>query len=111
SATPKRHERFEKAVAQEDIKYEKRIALDVKTRWNSTYLMLSTALNYIPSIEQDWKLARYLCHRLKIFYDTTELLSGISYVTANLFFPKVCGIYPAIKKWQTSDNPIIEEIL
>ncbi|WVZ75364.1 hypothetical protein U9M48_023422 [Paspalum notatum var. saurae] len=126
SATPKRHERFEKAVAQEGIKYEKRIALDVKTRWNSTYLMLSIALNYIhvfdrlakkeklcapfQPTEQDWKFARYLCDRLKIFYDTTELLSATSYVTANLFFPKVCGIYLAIKKWQTSDNPIIEEM-
>ncbi|CAN6203176.1 unnamed protein product [Urochloa humidicola] len=126
SATPKRHERFEKAVAQEGIKYNKRIALDVKTRWNSTYLMLSTALTYISVFDrlakkeklcapflptaQDWNFARYLCDRLKIFYDTTELLSGTSYVTANLFFPKVCAIYLAIKKWQTSDNPIIEEM-
>jgi hypothetical protein len=126
SATPKRHERFEKAVAQAGIKYEKRIALDVKTRWNSTYLMLSVALLYVPVFDrlakkeklcapfsptaEDWDFARHLCDRLKIFYDTTELLSGTSYVTANLFFPKVCAIYLAIKKWQTSDNPIIEEM-
>jgi hypothetical protein len=52
SATPKRHERFEKAVAQADIKYEKIIALDVKTRWNSTYLMLSVALLYVPVFDR-----------------------------------------------------------
>jgi hypothetical protein len=126
SATPKRHERFERAVLQEGIKYDKKIALDVKTRWNSTYLMLSVALNYIPVFdrlakkeklcfpfrptEEDWEFARHLCDRLKLFYDTTELLSGTSHVTSSLFFPKICGIYLAIKKWQASDNPIIENM-
>ena len=104
TAIPKRHERFEKAVAQENLKYDKKIALDVKTRWNSTYLMLSTALEYIPVFDRlatreklcapfrpsayDWKFARQLCDRLEMFYDITELLSGTKYVTANLFFPK-----------------------
>jgi hypothetical protein len=46
SATPKRHEKFEKMAIQMKGKYEKRIALDCKTRWNSTYIMLSTALLY-----------------------------------------------------------------
>jgi hypothetical protein len=45
-----------------------------------------------------------------LFYDTTELLSGTSHVTSSLFFPKICGIYLAIKKWQASDNPIIENM-
>jgi hypothetical protein len=45
-----------------------------------------------------------------LFYDTTELLSGTSYVTSSLFSPKICGIYLAINKWQASDNPIIENM-
>jgi hypothetical protein len=45
-ATPKRHECFERTTTQMNIKYDKRIALDCKTRWNSTYLMLNTALEY-----------------------------------------------------------------
>jgi hypothetical protein len=45
-ATPKRHERFERTAAQMNVKYDRRIALDCKTRWNSTYIMLSTALEY-----------------------------------------------------------------
>jgi hypothetical protein len=126
SATPKRHERFERAILQEGIKYDKKIALDVKTRWNSTYLMLSVAMNCIlvfdrlakkerlcfsfRPTEEDWEFARYLSDRLKLFYDTTELLSGTSYVTSSLFSPKICGIYLAINKWQASDNPIIENM-
>jgi hypothetical protein len=46
SGTPKRHACFEKLVSQVNIKYEKKIALNCKTRWNSTYLMLSIALEY-----------------------------------------------------------------
>jgi hypothetical protein len=46
SATPKRHERFERDVLQEGIKYDKKIAPDVKTRWNCTHFMLSATLNY-----------------------------------------------------------------
>ena len=122
SATPKRHEKFEKMAAQMKGKYEKRIALDCKTRCNSTYTMLSTALLYqdvferlasrapcVPSAE-DWKFARELCDRLKMFYDVTEVLSGTKYVTANLFFPKICNIFMAIRKWLSSDIPKIEEM-
>jgi hypothetical protein len=125
-ATPKRHERFERTAAQMNIKYEKRIALDCKTRWNSTYLMLSTALQYITVFDRlaskeklcasfkptpdDWVFARELCARLKMFYDATEILSGTNYVTANHFFPKICGIYLAIEKWRTSDIPKVEEM-
>ena len=59
---------------------------------------------------EDWKFARDLCGRLKLFYDVTELLSGTKYVTANLFFPKITNIYLAIRKWITSDIPKIEEM-
>jgi hypothetical protein len=122
SATPKIYEKFEKIAAQMKGKYEKRIALDCKTRWNSTYIMLSTTLTYqdifeclashapcVPS-EDDWKFARELCGRLKMFHDVTELLSGTRYVTANLFFPKICNIFLAIRKWQSSDIPMVEEM-
>lgn len=125
-ATPKRHERFERTVAQSHLTYNKRIALDCKTRWNSTYLMLSTALEYrvvfdklagkeklcaeFKPTKEDWEFARELCDRLKMFYDATEVLSGTNYVTANLFFPKICGISLAIDKWRTSKNSKVEEM-
>ena len=45
-----------------------------------------------------------------MFYDVTEVLSGTKYVTANLFFPKICNIFMAIRKWLSSDIPKIEEM-
>jgi hypothetical protein len=38
------------------------------------------------------------------------LLSGQHYVTANLFYPKICGIYLAIEKWRTSSIPKVEDM-
>ncbi|KAK9189984.1 hypothetical protein WN943_018584 [Citrus x changshan-huyou] len=46
TATPSRFEKFEAAKKQLGVKETKNLALDCKTRWNSTYLMLSTALLY-----------------------------------------------------------------
>ncbi|KAL5552570.1 hypothetical protein UlMin_039971 [Ulmus minor] len=46
TATPKRSEKFEESVRHLNIPCSKVLSLDIKTRWNSTYLMLSTALIY-----------------------------------------------------------------
>jgi hypothetical protein len=99
--TPKRHECFECAIAQMHLKYNKRMALDCKTRWNSTYIMLITALEYqtifdclsrqeslygaFKPTQEDWEFARELCARLKLFFDATELLLDTNYITTNLF--------------------------
>nr|XP_048321651.1 zinc finger BED domain-containing protein DAYSLEEPER-like [Ziziphus jujuba var. spinosa] len=86
-------------------------------RWNSTYLMLATALKYrtvfprlkqreslykcLPS-DQDWDLAKEVCERLELFYEVTEIFSGTKYPTANLFFPHICEIRMSICDWLTS---------
>jgi hypothetical protein len=121
SVTPKRHERFEKMARLINTEYTCRLSLDYKTRWNSTYIMLSRALQYkdvfarlsireklftSPTTE-DWEFAKEVCERLKVFFDITELLSGSKYVTTNIFFPKICGIRLAIRKWRSSDNELI----
>lgn len=126
SATPKRLEKFEKKASELNIKFERRLVLDCKTRWNSTYTMLSTAVEYksvfarlslreklfasLCPTEADWKVAKDICDRLKMFFDITELLSGTKYVTANLFFPRICGIYLAIRKWTKSNDPQVEKM-
>jgi hypothetical protein len=125
SATPKRHEKFEKMAKTLNIEYNKRITLDCKTRWNSTYTMISIAVQYIEIFEKlkarekkfkccptkdDWKFAKEICDRLKLFFDITELFSGTKYVTANLFFPKVITIRLAIRKWGNSDNELIQKM-
>ena len=46
TTTPKRIEKFEETTRQLHIDYTKTILLDCMTRWNSTYLMLSTVFMY-----------------------------------------------------------------
>ncbi|XP_022865255.1 zinc finger BED domain-containing protein RICESLEEPER 2-like [Olea europaea var. sylvestris] len=117
SATPKRVETFEAVARQMKIPCGKKLLLDCKTRWNSTYLMIHTALLYkelfprlrqrephyrsVPS-ESDWELATEICDKLEIFYEATELFSGTKYPTANLYFPNICDIKLAIRDWSTS---------
>jgi hypothetical protein len=125
SATPKSHEKCEKMAKTLNIEYNKRITLDCKTRWNSTYTMISIAVQYIEIFEKlkarekkfkccptkdDWKFAKEICDRLKLFFDITELFSGTKYVTANIFFPKVITIRLAIRKWGNSDNELIQKM-
>lgn len=42
--------------------------------------------------DEDWKLAKEVYSRLKLFCDIAEMVSGAKYATANMCFPKVCGI-------------------
>ncbi|KAF7812050.1 zinc finger BED domain-containing protein RICESLEEPER 2-like [Senna tora] len=71
-ATPKREEKFEETCRQLGKTYSRKLTLDCKTRWTSTYLMLASALPYeevfkrlkqresqykcLPS-DEDWTMA------------------------------------------------------
>lgn len=92
TASPARIEKFEEAARQMNVNCTKRLALDCKTRWNSTYLMLETTLVYkdvfarakvrernynsLPT-EEDWNNAKEICEKLVIFHEVTEMFSGI----------------------------------
>ncbi|KAH1198148.1 Zinc finger BED domain-containing protein RICESLEEPER 2 [Glycine max] len=45
--TPKREEKFIEACEQLEIPYSKKLRMDCRTRWNSTYLMLVSQLPYL----------------------------------------------------------------
>ncbi|XP_073125782.1 zinc finger BED domain-containing protein RICESLEEPER 2-like [Henckelia pumila] len=77
---------------------------DCKTRWNSTYEMLATAIAFKdvfprfkdrePSYihcptEDDWEKLHKVFSILKVFYDATNIISGNEYPTANLFLNEV----------------------
>ena len=81
---------------------------DVPTRWNSTYLMLESAIHYrhaftyLEMTDQnyrfcpsalEWEKVIDISSFLGCFYRATCAFSGTKYPTTNLYFPVVALIY------------------
>lgn len=85
-----------------------KLVLDNNRRWDSTFIMLSTAYTYrkcftefgeedqaftmyVPS-EQDWEEVHEVCEFLEASYNVTNLISGSDYPTVNLFLLELSQI-------------------
>uniref|UniRef100_A0A803MYS8 BED-type domain-containing protein n=1 Tax=Chenopodium quinoa TaxID=63459 RepID=A0A803MYS8_CHEQI len=100
------------------------VCLDVSTRWNSTFIMLETALKFekafnrfkeddpdfskelkdgVPT-KEDWVNAKVLALCLKQFYESTKKMSGSLYVTSNMHFHQILGVLKSLIEWKTSTN-------
>ncbi|CAN1812878.1 Zinc finger BED domain-containing protein RICESLEEPER 2 [Linum perenne] len=65
----------------------KKLILDCCTRWNSTFHMISVALEdpwykWLPS-EEEWQRVSQVCQFLEVFSDVTNIISGSSYTTGD----------------------------
>jgi hypothetical protein len=123
TASPKRRQKFDESSRHLRISNTKELVLDCKTRWNSTYLMLSSALIYkdvfsrlrhfdalytcMPN-ERDWEVAKDICEKLEVFYSVTKLFSGTTYPTANEYFPMLCELKMELNEWIVSPNELIK---
>ncbi|XP_030949256.1 zinc finger BED domain-containing protein RICESLEEPER 2-like [Quercus lobata] len=122
TGSPKRRQKFEENARQLRIQCTKELVLDCKTRWNSTCLMLSTALIYkdvfsrlakretsytcLP-YDHDWEVAKDICGRLELFSSVTEFFSGRKYPTTNMYFSMVCELKIALNEWSLSSSEMI----
>ncbi|XP_026459899.1 zinc finger BED domain-containing protein RICESLEEPER 1-like [Papaver somniferum] len=102
------------------------IRQDVKTRWNSTYLMLDSCLVYksvfahLKEVDPDykdcptdeeWEQIEVVTKFLKTFYDLTTLFSGSKYPTSNLYFEGVCQVQVLLKKESTNEIEYIRDMV
>jgi hypothetical protein len=123
-ASSARMARFKRCIEQLDIQSKRVVCLDVPTRWNSTYLMLSIAGKYQREFEvlgdEDSQLgvpgyldrenARAFMKYLKTFYDATLIISGSNYVTVSLFFIQLCIIQDALNDGCLNSNHIMSVV-
>ncbi|GMY21390.1 zinc finger BED domain-containing protein RICESLEEPER 2-like [Fagus crenata] len=123
TASPKRRQKFDESSRHLRISNTKELVLDCKTRRNSTYLMLASALIYkdvfsrlrhfdalytcMPN-ERDWEVAKDICEKLEVFYSVTKLFSGTTYPTANEYFPMLCELKMELNEWILSPNELIK---
>lgn len=104
----------------------KKLILDVSTRWNSTFNMLSCAIEfkdaflmystsdmgfkeYVPS-EGDWERVEGVCSFLEVFSDVTKVVSGSEYSTSNLFLSEIRRVKQIIDKRALDRNLHIREM-
>ncbi|KAI5678653.1 hypothetical protein M9H77_09603 [Catharanthus roseus] len=114
---------FECALQQSKLKSKKKVALYVRTRWNSTYLMLEFALpvkeafnrlaqidrnDMFCPIEDELKVADVIHGCLKIFYECTNHFSGINFPASNVFFLDVCKIQLKLREWGNSQRDFLK---
>uniref|UniRef100_A0A803KSJ2 BED-type domain-containing protein n=1 Tax=Chenopodium quinoa TaxID=63459 RepID=A0A803KSJ2_CHEQI len=125
TASDKRVQRFEQVAKQIAPECSRKLALDCKTRWNSTYEMLSIATSYKevfvvlsarnnlyknPPTPEDWEKVEKICEHLEVFSITTLNFSGTNYPTANLYFPRICALRIAISGWLLSPHDYVRKM-
>ncbi|WOK93307.1 zinc finger BED domain-containing protein RICESLEEPER 2-like [Canna indica] len=123
-SSPARLKKFKECADSVQVECMSTLCLDVCTRWNSTYLMLSVAEKYEKAFERfkledlyfgvevdanskgfvDWDVVRRTITMLGLFYDTTIRVSGSLYVTSNTFWTEISDLLSAILEWTRSDD-------
>jgi hypothetical protein len=124
-SSPARMAKFKSCIELEKITCTEMVCLDVQTRWNSTYLMLSYAEKYekafalleddesnhfVAPSSIDWENARIFVKFLKSFYDATLKFSTSKNVTSNSYFIQLCIIQNTLNDGICSDNPILSSV-
>ncbi|KAK9681591.1 hypothetical protein RND81_10G013400 [Saponaria officinalis] len=131
-SSPARAKCFKESVKEVSIKSKGLVSLDVDTRWNSTYLMLQSALKFkeafanlsskggaytrhlnkqlgVPN-DSDWKAVETFLPFLEIFYDATLKVFGSLHVTSNAFLAQIVGVGSLISSYCTHENDHIRSM-
>ncbi|KAJ0477257.1 putative transcription factor/ chromatin remodeling BED-type(Zn) family [Helianthus annuus] len=118
--------KFAECIHQMRSQCGKKVHQDIVTKWNSTYLMLDSALAYrhaytrlailngseypaFPS-KQEWERVETIIKFLKPFYNITTLFSRNSYPTSNLYFLNVWKIQKCIEDLINNVDKVISEM-
>ena len=102
------------------------LVMDVATRWNSTHFMLDRAIIYREAFrhladiettyqlcptELEWERALLIRDFLAPFAEMTNLISGSSYSTANLYFMQVWNIESWLRANEFNEDEVISEMV
>ncbi|XP_055961833.1 zinc finger BED domain-containing protein RICESLEEPER 1-like [Mercurialis annua] len=128
--SPARLKKFKEAADFVGVETKKGLSLDVPTRWNSTFLMLSTACLYEKVFEKyeedesafktdlsgnipdflDWEVVRKFANCLSHFYSVTLRISGSLYVTSDIHFQEICDLNVVLCDMMESEDLEIKNL-
>ncbi|KAL6177880.1 hypothetical protein ACLB2K_049401 [Fragaria x ananassa] len=121
-SSPSRLQEFKKIAEEEDIVTKRYLSLDVKTRWNSSYLMIDAAMTFKTAFERledtdafyvkhvdhvqdgDWSKLLALHVFLEEFYDITNRVSGSRYVTSITYMDELTQTKDLLDKHIKSED-------
>ncbi|XP_019186730.1 PREDICTED: zinc finger BED domain-containing protein RICESLEEPER 2-like [Ipomoea nil] len=116
---------FADCVQQLQLK-DRKLIRDCKTRWNSTFEMLSCALKFKEAfkmlndrdpffdscpLEDDWVKVTKVCSILEAFWTATHIISGCEYPTSNLFLQEVQKIKAALDSHANDEDSFIKDLV
>ncbi|KAJ3684541.1 hypothetical protein LUZ61_013705 [Rhynchospora tenuis] len=123
--SPSKLFQFGEIALANGIETKRSLCSDVKTRWNSTHRMLKSALHYKTTIhnyakrdpnyeweptEKEWDSARKVCKFLEVFLEATNIFSGTTYPTSNLFLVETYNVKKEICEAYGSSDPFLIEM-
>ncbi|GAU45889.1 hypothetical protein TSUD_24910 [Trifolium subterraneum] len=71
---------------------------------------IKQSVGYCCPTSVEWKRVETLCDLLKPFYNITNLISGSSYPTSNLYFGEIWKIECLLRSYLTSEDPLIQNM-
>ncbi|XP_019166950.1 PREDICTED: zinc finger BED domain-containing protein RICESLEEPER 2-like [Ipomoea nil] len=127
-SSPARLQKFKSLADLIGVEAKNSLCLDVPTRWNSTYMMLNTALLFQKVFESyddhdssfksdlggsvpdflDWESIQSLVMILKYFYEMTVRISGSLYVTSNTFFSEISDLSCLLKNMEEATEDSVK---
>ena len=133
-SSPSRLAKFKKCAELAKVDSKAFLSLDVCTRWNSTYLMLASAIPYEKAFERykdedpyfqidlegqnmpgipdklDWEKARKMAEFLEHFYELTLRVSATQHVTSHTYFHEIADVLVLLREWCRSSDNIRKEM-
>ncbi|CAN4087306.1 unnamed protein product [Withania somnifera] len=113
-------EKFNEMAQIAGIDSQKCLNLDNSFYWNSTYIMIETALEYkiaFPLLQErdsryavcptvaEWDRISAIASFLKLFIEVSNVFAGSKYTTANTYLSEICDIHLKLIEWcQNSDD-------
>jgi hypothetical protein len=123
--SPSRLYKFVEVCNDYAIKVGKCLSLDVKTRWNSTYKMLNTCIEYRAAFgyyalvdqnyawkptDSQWDMYEKIRPILGEMAEATTAFSGSVYPTANVFYPYILKVKLALLRAKNERDPYLKNM-